>query len=411
MAVADATAYDAAMKEVWTGDNLEKQFYTEHPTLDQIERRTPQYEIGDKAVTPVMTERAGGYSAVPRTGSTNLNTADAVGMQQATWNYAHHVKQIKIESATIDETRGSSKAVAEAVNTEVEAALDTLRTQVTRQIYGNGDALIAQCTTTTTANEVELLSTGFGYDAIVRGWLHEGQEVDIGTTANEVAVADKVTITAVEENASTPSITINGSTVSTTSSHYVSIANGRSGTTSYETNGFRNMFGSTSAVLGGLDPATVTKWKPAVVDSSATSLTLPLLYNQRRQIFQRTRKNPDWCLTSPKQNEAAYKLAQPQVRFSGDGDIGVGAVNGWSLNNMKVEEDPDCPDRCWFTLSKKNLFAVRTKKPHWQNEYTGDSKILEWNQGTTALVAALFYRFQLGTDRRNAHGSLVGLTD
>ncbi len=409
MAVADATAYDAATKEVFHPDALEKQFYAEDPTLDQLEKRQPAIEIGDTCVTPVQLERAGGYSAVPRTGSDALNAADAVGMARATWNYSHHVKQCRIESATVDETRGNAKAVAEVVTTEAEGAMDTLRKNITRQIFSNGDGLIALTEGTATSATIELAASGYGYDAIVRGWLYEGMAVDIGTTSNEGSIVADAIITAVKEDSSDPDIILDQS-VTLSGTTYVSVANARSGTTSYECNGFRNMFGSTSTVLGGLDPATYTRWKPAYV-GSATSLTLPVIYRQGREVKQRTGKMPDWVLTSLKQGEAAFKLLQPQIRFTGSEPVNAGDSQSFTVPGVgKVDSVPDCPDRSWFSLSKKNLFMVRTKKPHWQDEYTGGN-IWEWAQGTTRLASALFYRVQLATDRRNAHASEPALTD
>lgn len=409
---ADSTAYDAVLKEVWHPDRLESQLYQENPTLESLEKRQPSAQHGDKVVTPIHTGRGGGYSVVPRAGSSNLNEATSQELNQASWTYTHHWQQIAIESNTIDETSGNANAVAQVVETEVQGALDDLRKQISRQVFGNGDSLIAECDTTSASTTVELLTTGYGYDAIVRGHLHADLVVDIGTTASETSVAADRTITAVKEDSADPDITISGAAVTTAAGDYVSIANSRSGTTSYEMNGLRDMVGSTTSVLGGIDPATVTNWKPAQVDSTTTSITLPKTYELQRSVMQKTGRNPDWVLTSLKQQENLYKLAQPQVRFQGDASLGAGNVGGFSLNGMKIDAVPDCYDRLMFFLTRKCLFLVRTEKPKWAPAaYEGGSGILRWKQDTTQFVSALVYRIEFALDRRNANAAFTALTD
>src|SRR3990172_9450278 len=109
---ADSTAYDAVLLEVAHPDSLEKQFYSEDPFLDNLERRTPSAQHGDKVITAVHTGHGGGYSAVPRAGSSALNPADNENMSQASWTYKHHWRQVAIETNTIDETRGNANAIA-----------------------------------------------------------------------------------------------------------------------------------------------------------------------------------------------------------------------------------------------------------------------------------------------------------
>ena len=405
---ADSSAYDAVLKEVWTSDSLEEQLYQGNPLLDSIEK-LDSFSIGDKAVTPVHTGRSGGYSVVPRAGSTSLNAADAQESQQATWNYTHHWFRIAIETAAIDETSDKSKAVASVVDTEVNRGLDDLRKQLTRQAFSNGDALIAKCGTTSAATEVELDTSDYGYDAIARGWLYPGLPVDVGTAADEDADVAGSVITAVEEDSASPSITI-GTAITTTTSDFVSIADARSGTTSYEMNGLRNLISDTTTV-GGIAPASVPGWKAASVDTTTTTLTLPAIYAQERAVFQKTGNSPDWALTSPKQFEALYKLLQSQVRFSGDGSLSAGNMEGLKVGGITVQRQPDCPDRAFYCLTKKDLFAVRTEKPAWAPQKYGKSSILQYVEGTTRMESAAVYRLQLGLKRRNSHSVLASLTD
>lgn len=404
---ADHTAYQTVLKEVWTSDRLEKQFYCENPFLDDVEKTAPAYSIGDKAIVPVHTGRSGGYSVVPRTGSSALNAADEQQVTEATFNWTHHWFQIRLESTAIDETKGKANAVAQVVDTEVNGALSDMRNQITRQMLGgNGDALIAQCTTSTAATEVELLSTGAGYDAIVRGWLYPGLPVDIGTTSDEDVIVGDAVISAVEEVAATPSITI-GSSVTTSSSHYVSIANARSGATSNESNGLLNIVGTGN--LGGITVSATPSWQAAAVDTTAQDLTLPLLYAKQRQVAQKTGKTANWSITSLDQQENLYKLLQVQARFDGDRNLGAGNVGGVSFAGTKVDAQPNVRKGHWFFLTKEDLFLLRDSGPKWAPQEYGNKGILDWVQGTTYLASALKWRVQLAPKRRNSHAALTAL--
>jgi hypothetical protein len=158
----------------------------------------------------------------------------------------YHWFQVALETAALNQTGAQMQAVVAAKDLEIKGAIGNVSRQCSRQLVNNGDGLIAQCTTggaSTTINLLPQASGGLGYDAIVSGWLYPGLPVDIGTTADSDSLATGSVITDVSEDATAPTITI-GSSVTTTSSHYVSIANPNSATaTNPELNGFRNMFG------------------------------------------------------------------------------------------------------------------------------------------------------------------------
>lgn len=414
---ADSTAYDAVLKEVWHPDALEEQLYQENPLLDNLERELPIATHGDKVVTPVHTGRSGGYSAVPRAGSDALNSPDAQELNQATFTWTHHWFQIKIETATVDETANKAQAVASVVDTEMSGAMDDIRKQLTRQAFSNGDALIAKTTGTATSAEIELAPLassgygGMGYDAIQRGWLYPGLSVDIGTTADEDSIVAGAIIQSVEESSSTPSITIDSS-VTLSGTTYVSIADARSGTTAYELNGLPQIVGSST--FGGINPSSVPVWQGAYVNNPATAenISLAKIYRLSRKVFQKTGKRPDWALTSTEQYQNVFTLLQNQVRYNDPNKIQTG-IKGDALmvGDVALQQQPDCPNGHLYTLRKEDLFMVRTEKPQWApQKYAGNSKVLEWVQGTTRLQSALVYRVQLATKRRNTSAAELNLT-
>jgi hypothetical protein len=393
---ATLTTLNPALQRIWTQERLESQLYQETPFLSKIEK-TKRYSIGELARVPLHVSRNGGYTPLPDGGGT-LNTAGNQGTAKAEYTYTHHHQPIALQGDVIDQTSNKSLSIANAVNLEVEGALTDLKRNLQRQLFLNGDALIARAKTSDT-NDVDLNYSGV--EAIERGWIYEGQQVDVGTTASETAIVDGSTITAVADDSFTVAA---GNQTGEGTTHYVSHKNARSATTSYEMNGLRNIV-STSATLGGLNPSTATYWKAANNDTTSQALTLDLMLQQDQKIHQQTGKKADFLLTGLKQQRKFYNLLQQQVRFGGDNSIGAGNVDGPSWNGMKIFVDPDCWDGDMYFGQLKHLFIVAIDKPYWQNKVTG-GEILVWDQGTDSYVSKLTYRMQLATNRRDAFARL-----
>jgi hypothetical protein len=400
---ATLSAYNDALKRIYTSDRLEEQLYTGTPFLDKIERTT-RFKVGEVARTPLHVSRNGGYTVLPSTGG-NLNTAGNQGISKAEWNYTNHHQQIALQGSVIDGTEGDALSVANALDTEISGALTDLRRQLTRQLFGNGDSFIAQCKASS-SNAVDLNTTSGG-NAIKRGWIFVGQQVDVGTTSSPATIVNGGTVTAVDESnvaftVDTGNITTEGTT------HYVSNKGSRSGSTSYEMNGLRNIV-SDSAVLGSLDPATQPVWKAANLDTTSQALSLTLILQQQQAVRQKAGDDPDFVLTGLKQQRKFYELLQSQVRYQSDAQINAGADDVAKWHGLSIEAHADCPDEDLYVGKMKNLFIVATEKPYWQNKLTG-GEILSWVQGTDAYGAKLTYRIQLATNRRNAFARLGGLS-
>lgn len=403
---ASLTSVDAALKETWTESKLAEQLYQDNPLLSRV-KRLKTTQVGQQAVTPIHTGRNAGYTALPAAGG-NLNTAGQQEVKQATWQYTHHHMQVAIQGSAIDGTRGDALSVAEVVDMEVTGALNDLNRQFSRQIALAGDALVTACGTTSASTTV-VLNVAAGYDAIARGWLAPGTVIDIGSAANEASVATDRTITAVNESSTAPTITISGAAVTTASTDFISLANARSGATSYEMNGLRNIV-SQSADLGGLSVASVPSWQAASVDSTSQALTLDLMYTMDRRVFQKTGKEPDTIATSAKQAQAYYKLLQASVRFAGDANMSSGSVDKAKSDGRLVVRMVDIKDSDLFFLTLDDLLVVSAGDPYWVNKVEGGGSVLRWIQGTDSFGSKLTVRHNLGARRRNSHGAYTNLT-
>jgi len=413
MAASTRTTLADITKEVWTASRLEKQFYPKNDFFSKIER-TDRWTHGNKAVVPIHKGRGGGDTSFPSGTVTALNPASYQKVDRAEYQVKGHARQIEVDQSVYNEAAGGDASAVEGLVLEIEGAVDDFKHALERQLLSNGDALIAQCTTSSGTAVINLVSTGYGYDAIVRNWLHPGQTVDIGTTADEEAIVADSLISAVSDSVTTPTITI-ASAVTTSSSHYVSIAGARDGTTSYETNGLRTIFGSATSSIGGLDPDTAGEefWKPAKVGTE-TTLSIDGILDLQVQTQMRSGAPANTLVMSLKQRKNLYELLQSQVRFSSD-SVTAGGMEQATWNGMDIFAVPAIPDRELYLLNLKDLAIVTGKKisgPTWASDIgnSGSTGLL-WRQGYTSFVDGLFYPCNLGVTRRNSGASNISLTD
>jgi hypothetical protein len=205
----------------------------------------------------------------------------------------------------------------------------------------------------------------------------------------------------------TPTITI-GSSVTTTTSHFVSVANARSGATSLEMNGLGNI-ASATASLGGI--TATNRWK-SYVDSTTTDLTLDSLLAVQEQVQQFTNKTKPTMkvIMGFKQGRRFYNLFQNQVRFQSDSQISAGNTTAIDWNGMRIMQDGDCPSNKVFFVDTDALLLVTSPLGvHWANEITGGEKVV-WGQGTTQFVGLLAYPLNLAAKRRNSLAQMNALT-
>jgi hypothetical protein len=409
--------FGSVMKDVWTSSKLEKQFYDENPLLDRIEK-TSRFTIGQQAQVPIHKGRSGGYSVKSSAGGT-LNAADEQKVDQAVYTLSYNYQQVSLETGVLNQGAGGNQSVASAMDLEVTGAIADMRKQVMRQAVSNGDARIANFTTTTATTPLNLDPTGYGYDAIVRGWIYPGLQVDIGTAANEVLRADGYFITAVSEDATTPTITVSttdggsAASLTTASTDFLSIKDARAGTTSNEMNGLRSIAGSNTTVVGGINPATAGEefWKPAYVDTTTTTISLDLLLTLRRKVEQKTGARSPVIATSLDQYANLESLLQNQVRFSNPGKLGVNDAT-LNVNGVDVLAVNDIPARELYCLNLDDMFILTGKfsKPTWMSDIEGAGGRLRWAQGATNLVDSVVYALNLGISRRNSMAAAIGLT-
>lgn len=407
MAVSTVEVAESGMKQAWTGERFEKQYYAKDPLLEEIERRKPEISIGLEALTPIQTGRTGGITMVPKTGSGELNSPGSQDTNRAKWEYKRQWGQIELDTGVIERTKDKAAAIMKQVDLEVEGKLSDMRKQLTRMLFADQTGLIAQCAKEESeSTKVKLLKTGFGYQAIRNGYLVAEQEIDIGSKTEQGLKIAKKPIISVEESEETPVLVI-GTKIKTAETDYVSLANSRSGETSYETNGFRNMSSETTT-LGGLKPETVNSWKGIVDPQKSTPVTRAKVLKLKRKLRQKG-ETPDWCFTSLKSVETLETELFTQRRFNDGAGLNTGDGESVSIGNLVVQGHNDCPEEDLYMCVKNHLFILRDKDPYWATQEYGGSMLM-YRPGTTYVNGAVEFLLELATDRRNSIGRLSELS-
>jgi hypothetical protein len=413
------------IKDIWTDDQLQKQFEDKNSPLSRLEA-VRGVQIGTQAQVPIFPGRAGSYTSVGAAGGA-LNPATGQPVNQALYTLPYSWFQIELETSALAQAGSNAQSIISAKDLEIQGAVENTRHQISRQIVTNGDGIVAACGATTTSTTVTLTpkaseGAAYGYSALARGWLPAGpttgQFVDIGTTADTDALATGVQVTGVNPSPTAPTITISGGAISTTAgTHFVYIANPNSTTAANpELNGLRQIVGT--GAFGGLNPATagLEFWQASSRDTSTTTFSLNMALGLQRGIMQNggdLGSMEVW--TSYAQQTNFYALLQQKVQFVGEQNMQAGDITKPTWNGLTIRAYPDILDSDWFMLNVPDLIKVtgNITRPTWASDLAGHSDAksgMPWRQGFTSFVDAVVYPIQLGARRRNTMAGATALT-
>jgi hypothetical protein len=397
------------LKEVWISDTLETQLYEDTILLDWIEEVT-EYTDSDglRAVVPLRTGRTGGVSA--RAIGQKLAPADHQKVGRATYNYQNLYLQCEVYGPVIAKMETARQAAVREVDFEISNGVNDFKRDFTRQLQRKGDAVITVAGLPGGASSTTVLLGAANYELIDKGFLYEGQVIDIGTAASPTLDTSGVRVLSVVDSVAAPAIVVDNATATTAGSHISLFGNRTAGSVSNEINGLENIVDDT-AVLGGIDPTVAGKafWKSIRENNAGTprALSLALMNTTNRKLRQKGARI-DVILTDLVQEQKYYELLQAQVRFIGEMKLSAGNVEGPAYNNVPVIGDPDHRSGKMHFLTKKSLQMYSAGAMAWQNQTTGGD-VLSWRQDFDAFVGRAAKYVQVGTNRRNLNGVLEDL--
>jgi hypothetical protein len=397
-------AADAVLKEDYQ-PALREQLNNTVFLLTQIEKNSDDIE-GRRAVLSLHVGRNAGVGARAEGGTLPSagNQTYAEERVPLRYNYA----RIQISGPAIRAMKSDRGSFVRAVDSETRGAVNDLRRDVNRQLFGTSDGVIAACGTTTSSTTVNLANTT---TAVQMRQFEVGMVIDIGTVANPTSVASARTITAVDPVNKT--ITISGTAVSTaTTDRVFRTGSGGSGSAQKELTGLQTIV-SDSGVLFNVDPSTTPVWKATVDHNSGTlrAFTETLAAKMLHSISINGGEDPNLIVTSDGVHRAFANQMLSVKRFVNSVDL-TGGYKGLEVaaggNSLALVWDRDCPANTAYFLNTQHLTQFQMSDWEWMQE---DGAVLSRVSGVDAYEAVLFKYHELATDKRNAHGVVKDLTE
>ena len=397
MAGATLSTLSALLKEFYLPPVVE-QLNNEVLIVQRLEARDQEI-FGKEAYVPLHVQRSGGIGARAELGA--LPTASNQGYNKAVYDLTWQYGIVQVSGPSMAKTASEAGSFLQALKSELDGIRNDLQIDIARQLYGNGDAIIATCGSSGPSTTVTLANA----EALRKGFLYIGQIVDIGTVANPTSITSAATITGV--NLATPSITISAS-VTVTGANFVFRSGSAGAGSNFEMNGLQNLVTSGSAnVVGGIDSSQAANqfWQN-LQDTSGGALTLDKMMQNYNQV-KIAGGNLSVILSSYGLQRAYFNLLQSQVRYTEPTTI-RGGFQVLDFQGLPFIADRLHPFGRIDWLDESYLKVYSNRDWHFLDE---DGHILKWVVGFDAWQAVLARYMQLGVVRRDVQLVQSGLTD
>lgn len=405
MAGASLTTVSALLKDLYIPPTVE-QLNNEVLIVQRVESSSKELIPGNKARISLHKTRSGGIG--DRIEDEDLPTAGNQGYAYAEFDIKYKYGRFRVTGPSMVRTSSDAQAFLSTLRGELDGLKNDLRRDMARQCYADGSAKIAQCGTTSSSTTVQLNTTS-GAEAIRKGHLHVGMNIDIGTAADPTTIASARSITSVSLTNST--VVISGAAVTTSSSHYVFRA-GNSGNTTNgvsvrEIDGLQKLVASAANTVGGIDASAAGNdyWDNLRATSVGT-ITIDKILGYLNEIDAEG-GDPTLWITTPGVQRQVFNQLQAQVRYT-NSDRLSGGFKSLDVSGYPLVADKDCPNGTMFLLTEKHLKLFSDQDWHFLEE---DGKVLKWVDSRDAWQGVMARYMNLGIDRRKPQYIATGITD
>lgn len=394
---------DTILKEVYES-GINAQLNDEVIALRRIERTSEGVtsQVGGKYVVfPIHVNRNSGIGA--RREDETLPDAGRQGYRRAQVGLRYQYGRLRLTGQAIALANENFQAFASVLEEETSRIKDDLAKDLNRQVYGNGDGVIATITGALTVNTAPVNRTL---------WLQEGMLVDTGTLASGVltVVASNKVVSNVNVGAGTVDLT--GGTGTPVNGHVIVRAgNRRSGATDNDQREWTGL-GALVAGSGALFGLTHPAWVSTINGNSGTNRALSeaLIIGAADAVRARG-SYPTVMFMNLGVRRAYFNLLVQQRRYTNTQQFD-GGFSGLAFTTDKGDipmvVDTDCPGNTIYGLNEKQIKVYRDAD--WSYMDRDGSR---WSRDATkdAYNATLFQYSELGTHRRNAHFRIEDITE
>ena len=405
---------DEVLKEDYKGP-IREQLNNNPFLLTQVESNTDDI-VGRHAVVPIHTTRTTGVGARPEGGT--LPTAGAQGYKDVRVPLRRNYGRIQISGPVIQAMSSDRGAFIRAIESETDGLKNDLSRDVNRQLHGTSNGVIATCGTTSDSTTLQLAATTT--ETQMRQAFNDGgMVIDIGSVADPDSVASARTVTGVDYDNLT--LTISGAAVTTTGSHFIfrTGAGGASDNSGnpggadgqYELTGLQSIVDDT-ADIQTIDTSAVTTWQSEVFGNGGTNRAIS--ENLINRAIQRTEiksgEQIKLLLSGDAVNRAAASLLTATRRNVDNVDLeaGYAGIKWTALGEGQRRQggstvlvwDQDCVENTLYGLATDKLVQYVGSDWDWMDQ---DGAVLSRVSNQDAYEATMFKYHELATTKRNAH--------
>lgn len=380
------TVLSNVLKEYYLPPVVE-QLNNEVLLLQRLEARDQEI-FGKAAFVPVHTGRSGGIGA--RGEYVQLPDAGAQAYNRAQFDLKYLYGVVRVSGPSMAKTASEAGAFLQALRSELDGIRNDLRKDVARQVYGDGTGAIATFAVNTTVNTLTVTSA----EPINKGQVYVGMVVDGGSVAAPTAAFTLRNVTAV--NAATPSITIDGAAVTTSSGQFLFRFGSNTAGSTYEIDsGLQKLVSTAANVVGGIDASTNTFWDN-IRDTAGTIISQDRLM----QGFNRVRiagGEVSAIYTSFGVQRDFFNTFTNNVRYTNPLTL-QGGFQTLEFMGKPLIADVDAPYNRVYLLDERFLKVFSNRDWHFLDE---DNTTLKWDANYDAWKAVLARYMNLGITRRN----------
>jgi hypothetical protein len=396
---------DAALKEFYL-PTMRDQLNNAFDYLNAVVRDTENME-GRRAVLSLHTGRSSGVGARAEAGT--LPTAGYQRTAEERITVFQQTGRIQLTVKVIKAMASDQGSFVRAVEFETRGIVEDAKFDVSRQLFGTSDSVIASCASES-SNVITLATTT---TQTQMRQFYVGMKIDLGTVADPTLKGSGLEITAISASGLTLTVTgtISGAAVTTTDRIFRQGAAAAS--TSYEITGLQTIVND-SGTLHNVNPSTHPEWVSVVNGNSGTNraATDNVFETVMDDIFVSGGVDPDMLLTSfgVQRNYAAQ--LKTQKRFDSPPTKLAGGFEAPSVTTPRgtigFMVDRFCPENTAFVLSSAHMREFILDDWDFMDE---DGAVLSRVANTPAYEAVLLKFHEHATDKRNAHGRVDDLTE
>jgi hypothetical protein len=394
---ANLSTFQAILKDVYEGP-VREQLNNSLFLLTRLAKSSDGL-VGNRVVVPLHNKRSSGVGA--RFEDVDLPLPGNQGYVDAYYDLKYLYGAARVTGPAIAKTKSDTGAFLRALESELDRLRDDLGQDLERQVYGTGDGKIATCGVTTASTTVVLANA----EALRKGQIYEGMVIDIGTIAAPQTIATAVTVNAIDINAAT--ITISGSNVTTSGSHFVFRAGANAANTTAEVSGLRQIVADSATAFGTIDPtAAGNSFWDNLRDTTTTTLSIDKMLQLDSQVKIKG-GSTSLLLTSYGVRRSYFGLLQPQVRYAEAMKL-EGGFEAVDFNGKPLVADRQAPYGHLYFLDESHIKVYQNEDWHFLAE---DGHPLKQSPLRDAWVAYFARYMNLGADRRNTQAVMTALTD